>query len=196
MIAPAYEITIDCTGFTQKKKKKIQKAFFDLGIIWGSEGAVPSNLNRNVYTNKLGCGRTAPWLKYTGSGAHPTHTYKQLMNLAFPAKNKDSDSLRKELYKLRKREAEIHALLKVRGLEAVNPIDNWKELKAGDVLALDEDEIFQIIQAHGRIKDITGVFEDCDHNDDLSIRVWLEELQTHMYVANWKFLSRPTKGNK
>lgn len=79
-----YEITIDIEGFSEEKKKRVQDAYFKMGIDWSGEGTTYQELDRIMYTNTYQDGDVRNHLMYVSfpRGRTATHTYEQLMELA------------------------------------------------------------------------------------------------------------------
>ena len=76
-----YEITVDVSGADIETKKRVQDAFFKLGISWGS-GDKYACLNRQCYTNTFSTGKVTQVLMWSGTVTKPTHTIEELMELA------------------------------------------------------------------------------------------------------------------
>lgn len=88
------EITIDVRGFSDEKKKRVQDAFFRLGIRWFLQGDSHQCLwgSVEVYTNKDTEGEVGRCIMWsTIKDRAPTHTYSELMLLAGMAPNQDQN---------------------------------------------------------------------------------------------------------
>ena len=106
--------------------------------------------------------------------------------------------IKSEMKELLEREDEINAELKVRGLVAVDfeelgaeskvEINSWKDLREGDILALDPEEVEEF-----GLGVAEGTFVEVHNNDDRSIAVYIEEIEDTIFLENWKFISRPGK---
>lgn len=77
------EITIDVRGFSREKKKRVQDAFFKLGICWPFRMGY-EELDKCMYTNTCASGNISAYLMYSESQQNrtPTHSYEQLMEIA------------------------------------------------------------------------------------------------------------------
>lgn len=155
-----YEITVDVRGFSVKKKKRAQDAFFNLGYKWfGTQAKMHFGLERDevyAYTNAFDDGDVDDHIMCAPVFRAPTHTYNQLMELAGMTDKKqlsdlNSDELRTKLAKnggkmarLKLQNDEIVELLHSRALAT---IDNEAEvaltvdeLKAGGWWCADVSE--------------------------------------------------------
>lgn len=76
-----YEITVGVNKLTQEEKKRVQDAFFKLGLSWW-DGDKYVNLDKGCYTNKMTSGLVTQNLMWSAASMKPTHTIKQLFKLA------------------------------------------------------------------------------------------------------------------
>ena len=144
-----YEITVDVRGMSVKKKRKVQDAFFKLGVsapVSGECFGVPIANAEFCFSNKNMAGNIINKLMWDCYD-HETHTYAQLLELAGMTDKKqlpdlNSDELRTKLAKntgkmtkLKLQNDEIVELLRSRALAPIDVDDKvaltFDELKAG-----------------------------------------------------------------
>lgn len=75
------EITVDVSNADIETKKRVQDAFFKLGLTWW-DGAKYACLDSDCYTNKTKTGKVKQDLMWTDTYMKPTHTIGQLLELA------------------------------------------------------------------------------------------------------------------
>lgn len=76
-----YEITVNVEGLTHDEKKRVQDAFFKLGLSWW-DGKGYSQLGKGCYTNKMKFGEVTKTLMWADASTKPTHTVDELLELA------------------------------------------------------------------------------------------------------------------
>ena len=76
-----YEITVDVSNEDVETKKRVQDAFFKLGITWWDD-AEYFNLDKGCYTNTFSTGRVTKDLMWANESTEPTHTVDELLELA------------------------------------------------------------------------------------------------------------------
>lgn len=77
-----YEITVDVSNADIETKKRVQDAFFRLGITWAFSSKCYEHLGKALYTNRHDSGEVVNYLTWCYSTRKPTHTIDQLFELA------------------------------------------------------------------------------------------------------------------
>lgn len=78
-----YEITVDVSNESGETKKKVQDAFFKLGIMWWGVSTRYNHLSfANIYSNAFDDGVLSNNLLYAEYYREPTHTIEELFKLA------------------------------------------------------------------------------------------------------------------
>lgn len=91
-----YEITVSVNNLTEDEKKRVQDAFFKLGFAWWC-GTDYLGLDKGCYTNTTKMGKVIQNIMWTDESTAPTHTIKELLELAGMNQNTTPFNLEKAL---------------------------------------------------------------------------------------------------